>query len=65
MYSAGGLPVERHTSVTASPGGNGKRLSIAFTPPCSGVSKSPSTTGPAPLSMVTSSTCAAPYPNEL
>src|SRR5690349_8688155 len=28
QYSPGGLPVERHTSVTRSPGGSGKRLSI-------------------------------------
>src|SRR2546428_11261078 len=61
----GGLPVERHTSVAPSAGGSGKRLSMAFTPPCSGVSKSPITTGPAPVSMVTSSTCTAPRAPEL
>src|SRR5258706_5605368 len=63
-YSAGGLPVERQTSVTCSVGGSGKRLSIAFTPPCSGVSKSPITTGPAPLSIVTSSSSTAPREND-
>src|SRR5258708_39532120 len=39
----GGLPVERHTSVTPSAGGRGKRLSMALPPPCSGFSKSPNT----------------------
>ena len=65
MYSGGGLPVERHTSVDVSPPTSGNRLSIALTPPCSGVSKSPITTGPAPLSIVTSSISTAPRPNEL
>src|SRR6185369_5994326 len=64
-YSHGGLPVVRHTSVAARPAGSGKRLSIAFTPPCSGVSKSPSTTGPAPVSIVMSSRSTAPRVNEL
>jgi hypothetical protein len=65
MFALTGLPVVRQTSVDARPGGNGKRLSIAFTPPCSGVSKSPITTGPAPLSIVTSSSSTAPRPAEL
>src|ERR1051326_3949409 len=64
-FSLGGFPVERHTSVACSAGGNGKRLSIAFSPPCSGVSKSPITTGPAPVSMVTSSSSTAPREAEL
>src|SRR5215471_9756592 len=64
-FSAGGLPVERHTSVTWSPGGSGKRLSIAFTPPCSGVSKLPITLDPEPVSMVTSSSSTAPRVNEV
>src|SRR5689334_25420926 len=32
-YSAGGLPVVRHTSVAWSVGGSGNRLSMALTPP--------------------------------
>src|SRR5690349_11800584 len=59
-YSAGGLPVERHTSLTVSPGGSGNRLSIWFTPPCSTPSKSPMFEAPAPLSIVTSSISTAP-----
>src|ERR1041385_6124423 len=63
-YSHGGLPVVRHTSVAAWPAGSGKRLSIAFTPPCSGFSKLPITLGPEPVSMVTSSSSTAPRPAE-
>src|SRR5262249_10454181 len=65
MCVGGALPVERQTSFAVSPGGSGKRLSIAFTPPCCGVSKSPITTGPAPLSIVTSSIWTAPQPPDV
>src|ERR1051325_8460761 len=61
MYSPGGLPVERQILVTGF--GVGNRLSIWFTP-FSEPSKSPMTTSPAPMLMVTSSSSTAPREND-
>jgi hypothetical protein len=48
MYAAAGLPVTRHTSVHVSAGGSGKRLSMAFAPPCSASRSRRSRSGPRP-----------------
>src|SRR5512134_2450686 len=65
MYSPGGLPVERQLLTEFTPGGPGSRLSIEPTPLCSAPSKLPRTTGPPPVSIVTSSICTAPRPAEV
>src|SRR5207244_9473402 len=66
MYSVGGLPLVRHTSVDVSPPGSGKRLSMAPTPPCSAVSKSPMVVKPPRAFWTcTSSRRTGPRPNEL